>query len=73
MLGNGVVPMGARVDDLCKIAYSINNNRRLVTQFTFPPCKFFDAKGTVTATFEKLEAKKESLIPQLGVTICIGE
>lgn len=56
-----------------KIAYSINNNRRLVTQFTFPPCKFFDAKGTVTATFEKLEAKKESLIPQLGVTICIGE
>ena len=23
MLGNGVVPMGSRVDDLCKIAYSI--------------------------------------------------
>lgn len=56
-----------------KLAYSINNNRKLVAQIAFPPCSVLDAKGSITATFERLEAKKEALIPKLGFTVCIGK
>ena len=65
---------GARAvaDNGVQLAYTINNEGRFVTQLGIPESLALGAKATFTATFDKLELKKEALVPSVGVTLCIN-
>ena len=63
----------AQFENGLKLAYTVNNEGRLVTRVGLPQCKAIGATATIAATFDKLGLAKEALVPKVGVSICLGE